>query len=424
MNYQKIAETLSHVKNAYAELNAGVLLLNEILGAYDAQEDLADYRRSLFRIVENTNQGGDETPESQKENPDAGTSGAEQGFAEFTDMEIRQMPSNFRRLIIINKKRCRMRKHVSGKNSTTYEIRFRQDGYDLSACGKTIELAKANLIKKMKTAKPKNQDEFTSVPTTFKAFTTYYFEKFRKPKVADETYRKDLNRLQLHVFPVLNEMPFSKITPTVCQNLLDDICNKGLSKTAKEVLSLLSIIFKGAIAHTLMQRNPLNVVLFIKTEQVHGKALTREEEKLLFEKVGGTPRGILYAILLYTGLRPNELATVRVEGSFIVANNSKRKNKRKEDKRIYICKNLASVLNNVTIPKLNINYISTEFPKFCPNHKLYDLRTTFNTRCKELGVSDHARMHFMGHSLGALGNAYTDLSDEYLLKEGKKLDEW
>ena len=38
----------------------------------------------------------------------------------------------------------------------------------------------------------------------------------------------------------------------------------------------------------------------------------------------------------------------------------------------------------------------------------------------ERGIADAARDEFVGHSLGALGNAYTDLSDEYLLCEGKK----
>ena len=59
-----------------------------------------------------------------------------------------------------------------------------------------------------------------------------------------------------------------------------------------------------------------------------------------------------------------------------------------------------------------------------PNHILKDLRKNFNSRCKELGVADAAREYFIGHTKSKLDATYTELSPEYLLSEGKKLNNW
>jgi integrase len=269
-----------------------------------------------------------------------------------------------------------------------------------------------------------------TIPTKLREFTVYYFEKFRIKKVSEQTYVNDEYRLKNHIFPYLGERELSSITPSDCETLINRMLSAGKTRTAQDLFSLLSIIFKGAIAHGIMHRNPLDIVPRVRHERQHGKALSAQEEFELFQRAHGTPYEIFYAIILYCGLRPNELKTVRIEGAFIVARNSKRKNQKIEYKKIPICKKLAPYLNEIgnDLTKLDWRAEKTLSQRFantyCPGHKLYDLRTTFYTRCKELGVADSARDAFVGHSLGVLGNSYTDLSDSYLLKEGKKLNKW
>ena len=351
------------------------------------------------------------------------TDEAKQGIIEFTEEEIKQMPKKIQGLIIVNKKRCHWRKHKCGVNGFNVEIRFRADGYNLSASGKTKEIAKAKMLEKLRKAKPREYN-LPSIPSTFTSFARYYFKTFRKEQVSAQTYRVDEARLEKHLIPRFKDTELRRINPADCKKLFDELRAEGKSKTADELYSLISIIFKGAIAHGIVDKSPLNIFLHVKNVCESGTALTREEETKLFASLTEHEYIVASAIALYTGLRPNELATVNVQGNFIVAVNSKRKHQKREFKRIPICKRLRMHLQG-GLPKLPPpQLLRRRIKDALPNHKLYDLRTTFNTRCKELGVADHARMEFMGHSLGKLGNAYTDLSDEYLLKEGKKLDNW
>ena len=285
---------------------------------------------------------------------------------------------------------------------------------------KNLEIAKQLFIEKLKVAK-RVTGKSTPISESLHTFAMYYFEKFRLPKVATRTYEADMHRYKKYIQPAFGDKQLQSITPEHCQNLIDTILAEGKGKTAEEIHSLLSIIFKGAIAHGLMDKNPLNLVVRMKHEGKHGTALTKDEEKRLLQAYPNTKYQTIFALALYTGLRPNEYNTAKIEGKFIVAVNSKRKHKRVEYKRIPITPMLAPYVQGITSFEIvNRDVIREKFKAILPNHIVYDMRTTFYSRCKECGIADAARDEFVGHSLGALGNAYTDLSDEYLLKEGAK----
>ena len=274
-------------------------------------------------------------------------------------------------------------------------------------------------IKKRKTLATVN-----GIPATFNKFALYYFENFRKKKVAESTYYSDLLRYRKYLAVIFKEKLLKNITPLDCQKVLDALIASKKLKTADEIYCLLSIIFKTAIKHGVLKSNPLDVVVHTMHERKHGIAFTPEEELRLKTEFAKTPYLSFIMFALFTGLRPNEYKTARIEGDFIVAVNSKRKHKRIEYKKIPIISALKPYVANGLPAEPRLNVLRKMLKRLFPNHKIYDLRTTFYTRCKEFGVAEPALNHYVGHSPGTLAGAYTDLSDNYLLTEGKKLNLW
>lgn len=253
--------------------------------------------------------------------------------------------------------------------------------------------------------------------TKFDEFAQYYFDNFRWRRVSPETKIRDLRRYKKHILPAFGDVLISDITPRHCQHLVDSLYDK--QKTAHEVLSLLSVIFKAAIKHRIIESNPCDVVFIPEYEKKHGSALTKNEERELLAATRGTPYQAMFAVALYTGLRPNEYKTARIENGFIVAKNSKQKDGKEHKKKIPITSMLEPYLAHIIdstepLPCYCLNRLRERFKRVFPNHKLYDLRTMFYTRCQECGVSDVARKLFVGHSLGGLADTYTD--------ENKRID--
>lgn len=332
------------------------------------------------------------------------------------------MPNKFKKIFRTNGYTAWIRRRSDDRYKCSYEVRYRRSGYNISVSGKTIEIAKQRFIDALNNAEPKEKSADKGIPTTFNEFTMYFFKSFRWRKVVKETQRIDMQRYNMYLLPTFSDKELKNITPGECQKLIDSIFAKGTPKQATEVFSLLNQILKMAIKHNIIVHNPCDIVFVQKYEKKHGKALTKDEERELLKATSGTPYLLMFAIALYTGLRPNEYKTARIDGKFIIAKNSKQKDSKEHIKRIPITPMLAPYLENISEIKFySVSTLRDKLQSIFPKHKLYDLRTTFYTRCQECGVTDIARNLFVGHSLGGLADTYTDISDEYLLNESAKL---
>ena len=324
----------------------------------------------------------------------------EEVFWRFSAKELSLMPKTFRKEFRTQGCTAHVRKRRSGKNSWNYEIRYRRNGYNITASANNLDQAKHKFIEMLGSAEKCVKNKERTIPSTFDKFANYFFEKFYKRKVGESTFRVAMSNYKNHVAPHFGDMPLKSITADRCQELLDRLIDEDKVRTEENVFTMLNMIFKAAVKHGVMAHNPIDMVFHTKHEREHGKALTKDEERKLLEQTAGTPYQLMFAIALYTGLRPNEYKTAVIDGDFIVANNSKRKNGKVESKKIPITPMLAPYLEGVNeLHFTRLEQIRHKFNGILPDHKLYDLRTTFYTRCMECGVAEVATKTFVGHAL-------------------------
>lgn len=341
----------------------------------------------------------------------------------FTEEDIRKMPKSARKYFRISGHVVHYRKRNTGRYKCSYEIYYSKKPYNnppISASATTIEEAKKRFIEKLHNYNP-NAPKAFATPQGFDAFAEYWFKHFHKRKVAEKTYDHDIKLYDRHVKAAFAPYKIKDMNAAILQDFLDRFTDRA--KTTKDLFSIIKQILDCAVKHNLIKFNPIGMCFINDYEQEHGKSLTYEEERILEDAFRGSEWELPIAVIRFTGLRPCEYTTAVLDGEFIKAQNGKRENGKLEYKRIPITPMLRPFLKGVdALRTVKPRMLNNRFKKVLPNHKLYDMRTTFQTRCTECGISDVAIGLFMGNGIGGkLKKAYTDVSDEWLIRESNKL---
>ena len=384
---------------------------------------VAKERGEILRLSSELNSVIEKAMKLEKNsNPISNTVNESSALIKFTDKEIDKMPKAFRKTFKINGCVAHVRKRTDRRYNCSYEIRYARKPYykqPISASATTLEQAKLKFIEKLNNYVIQD-DNAPTVPKGFHNFAMYWFEKFHKRKVAEKTYDHDIKLYHRHIKERFANFMLNRINAAMLQDFLDNA--PGTGKTAKDLHSILKQILDCADKHGLIKLNPLGMCILISYNQEHGTLITKDEENKLFNTYKGSEWELPFAVVFYTGLRPDEYTYATIDGNFIKAKNSKHgKNGKIVYKRIPISPMLRVFLQGVTELNMpNSRILNTRFKKVLPNHKLYDMRTTFQTRCSECGINETVIGLFMGNSIGKLKEAYTDFSDDFLIKEAEK----
>ena len=340
---------------------------------------------------------------------------------EFTPKEISKMPTFFRQVFKLKGGKAA---YIRKKENGTYEIRYRRDGFNLSVSSKHLADAKVRFIQALYSAKPNN----TNDKTIFGEYATQWLEVVKRPQVKENTLAFYRFTLQKYIIPRFGRMQLKDIKPIDVQKLLNDLEGKGIRRGTECAYVVLKAIFDFAVAEDLLTKSPMTLIRKPKHETKHGQAFTVEEEHTFVERCinSHTVCRYAYILMLFTGIRRSELASVQVSAQWITVITAKtRKGESVKTRKIPVSPMLQPFLPFITkdVLMVSLDALTNTFKKIMPGRHLHELRHTFITRCQECGVSRELTSLWAGHKADntMTSNVYTHFSEEFQLIEIQKL---
>ena len=340
----------------------------------------------------------------------------------FTKQEVANMAQTLKKEFIANGLVARVIKRQCGKNTFCYEIRYRRNGFNISASSTDLETAKRKFLF-MTTSKEifkhvaKEKTCRNSLESIFKEWHDYKKDTVSEKQIKHYT----------HMFKNLPDELKYKDIRCIKTNDIKNILNDVQPRTYEELRMLFNGIFKYAIASNIVSHNPVGLILFKRAERTNRDALSEEEIKTFFTRIlepqFESIRQAAY-LLYFFGLRPCEVdEETRREGDFLITRNRKRKQGKIEYKKIPIPKQANQYIdwNKPLIFNVQNQRRSFLFRELLNKKTAYFLRHTFATTCQQYVRPDIVDI-WMGDSPQRLvGKFYTHFPDSFMKDQMEKV---
>lgn len=347
------------------------------------------------------------------------------GFIKFTKKEINSMPDYLKKLFTVDDKIVTYR-FVNG----VYQARFRRDGYNIEVASKNFDIMKQKFLNKLLAAE---KDKRNASFPLFSEFTEDWLN-VKKQTVKQSTYDSYVLLVNAHLLPQFGCFHVNEITRKDIQDFLFMLVNDGRNRTAQKLYTMLKAIFAVA-CEDFGIKSPMAKVTLPHYEIKKGKAFTKADEKTIIEFCKANPHyagNSALLVLLYTGMRVGELASLTYDDTFIYCKSEKtRKGYADVIRQIPISPMLRKVMPLIDFEQaktISRHTVRDAIKRIFPDRHIHELRYSFITRAKECGCNPELVMAWVGHEYDAdvktskVDRGYTDYSQEYVLSEINKIE--
>ena len=343
----------------------------------------------------------------------------------FSLKEISHMAKTFKKEFIANGLVAHVIKRKRCKNCTIYIIRYRRNGYNVYVSANSLEEARKRFLQATTAERIEDyrQRKKDCVLNTF-LFVTNEWLNFRKTNLNPVTLKNYESYCKRFLFPSLADMPIASIKTIDISNIMATV----QGRVYEDLRVVLNLIFKYALANSMITNNPMLLIPFKKAERNNRRALTLQEIKKMIARLN-LPEFKEYKrtflILLFFGPRPCELEDARFEGDFLIARNAKRKGGKIEYKKIPICNQARELLDlSAPIKALHrTDVLNRIFKRIMDDEEVtqYYLRHTFATVCQQYVRPDIVDIWMGDSSERLVGRVYTHFSDDFMIAQMKNV---